>query len=327
MLLWQKQFLLRAPDGRSVRGHGKVQAQNEKEFLQLSIREMQKRAKRCLMCDHGKWTEIPAAGSAGTFAATCKTQDERLVFVITDETGRMLAAGETDPPLLQWQATQQEVDGWFAAERQKRRAGRRAGGADSPQSTLQPKEKTASAAPQTPVCTADGPVELELIQKEPELAVPMQANEPAVPGKDDDAHKVEEPAPAVLTELEPTDEIQIQSTGDGQKREPEIWPAVSPRQGFQTELEPKPSEQEERVQGPVLPGQWHWQRVESTATFSYLLGQLPDESGTPKAVAVAIPGEYAPAPPAYLQGFTFHRQGYWVLVQDTKTGRVMERVG
>ncbi len=325
MLLWQKQFLLRAPDGRTVRGHGKVQAQNEKEFVQLSIREMPKRAKRCLMRDHGRWTEIPACGGAGAFAATCKTQDERLVFVITDEAGRMLAAGETEPPLLQWQPIEQELEGWFQAEREKRRADRRTASRQMPQNTLQPKE---NVQPDTsPICT-DGPVERKPIQKETPAEACASEGEPTQPHAQNEPKTSGMDASALLQPDERTESKRALLSMDSQACSAESRREEPPSEGtFHTVIEPQPDRQTERVQGPVLPGQWQWQRVESTAAFSYLLGQLPDESGAPKAVAVAIPGEYAPAPPAYLQGFTFHRQGYWVLVQDAKTGRVMERVG
>jgi hypothetical protein len=38
------------------------------------------------------------------------------------------------------------------------------------------------------------------------------------------------------------------------------------------------------------------------------------------AVAVAVPGSYAPSPPAHLQGFSAYRDGHWLLAQDAATG-------
>ena len=45
-----------------------------------------------------------------------------------------------------------------------------------------------------------------------------------------------------------------------------------------------------------------------------------EQSGKVVAVAVAVPGVYAPAPPANLRGFTIFREGYWLLAQDAQTG-------
>lgn len=320
MLLWQKQFVLRAPDGRSVRGHGKVQAQNDKERIVLSIKEMQKRAKRCLMYDHGRWIEIPATEQVGMFATMCKTQDERLVFVVTDEGGRMLAAGETEPPMVQWQRAQQEVDRWLQAQREKRRVERRV------------PERTHMVAPKhEPGEKKWEPVQV-LIDNEPvELeSTPPKIEQTAAQAIDAEKPELHEPTEICARAVdEPALEAaQAPQNTHIQTAEQEESSLSTRDDGvFHTTIQPRMEMEREGVQGPVLPGPWHWQRVESTETFSYLLGQLPDDSGAPKAVAVAIPGEYAPAPPAYLQGFTFHRQGYWVLIQDAKTGRVMERVG
>lgn len=65
---------------------------------------------------------------------------------------------------------------------------------------------------------------------------------------------------------------------------------------------------------------WRWRRVTSGERgFSYLLGEVLIEDKV-VAVAVAVPGSYAPSPPAHLQGFSAYRDGHWLLAQDAATG-------
>ena len=73
------------------------------------------------------------------------------------------------------------------------------------------------------------------------------------------------------------------------------------------------------VEGPYAQ-LWKWRRVTSKERgYSYLMGEV-EQSGKVVAVAVAVPGVYAPAPPPNLQGFTVFREGYWLLAQDAQTG-------
>ena len=96
---------------------------------------------------------------------------------------------------------------------------------------------------------------------------------------------------------------------------------------IQQEKANEPKKEETVIQGPVLggayAGQWRWQRVETTGTGGYYLLGCVERQGVPIAMAVAVPGEYAPQPPAYLQGFSLYRDGYWVLAQDAETGRTL----
>ena len=84
---------------------------------------------------------------------------------------------------------------------------------------------------------------------------------------------------------------------------------------------------EEAIQGPALggeyAGQWKWRRVEAPSRYGYYLLGCVERRGISIAMAVAVPGEYAPQPPAYLQGFSIYRDGYWVLAQDGETGRTL----
>ena len=81
------------------------------------------------------------------------------------------------------------------------------------------------------------------------------------------------------------------------------------------------------TRGPVLggeyAGQWKWKRVEAPSRYGYYLLGCVEKKGINVATAVAVPGEYAPQPPAYLQGFSIYRDGYWVLAQDGETGRTL----
>lgn len=83
----------------------------------------------------------------------------------------------------------------------------------------------------------------------------------------------------------------------------------------------------EEIQGPALggeyAGQWKWKRVEAPSRYGYYLLGCVERKGISVAMAVAVPGEYAPQPPAYLQGFSIYRDGYWVLAQDGETGRTL----
>ena len=73
--------------------------------------------------------------------------------------------------------------------------------------------------------------------------------------------------------------------------------------------------------GPYGP-YWQWRSVQTPGQgLSYLLGEARVE-GEIQAVAVAVPGMFAPVPPAHLQGFQLFTNGYWVLAQDAKTGEL-----
>ncbi len=128
---------------------------------------------------------------------------------------------------------------------------------------------------------------------------------------------------------EPVKMTKTQEGGEPEKTEPEQ--TVSPEQALRDEADlmeesfiqqekaNEPKKEETVTQGPVLggayAGQWRWQRVETTGTGGYyLLGCVERQGG---------PGEYAPQPPAYLQGFSLYRDGYWVLAQDAETGRTL----
>lgn len=91
--------------------------------------------------------------------------------------------------------------------------------------------------------------------------------------------------------------------------------------------ETQESPMEEEVEGPSLggeyAGQWKWKRVEAPGRYGYYLLGCVERKGVSIAMAVAVPGEYAPQPPAYLQGFSIYRDGYWVLAQDGETGRTL----
>ncbi len=77
------------------------------------------------------------------------------------------------------------------------------------------------------------------------------------------------------------------------------------------------------VMGPYA-DQWCWRRVVSReADYSYLMGEVVQD-GKVVAVAVAVPGNYAPSPPANLQGFHAYRDGHWILAQDAQTGEVLD---
>ena len=136
---------------------------------------------------------------------------------------------------------------------------------------------------------------------------------------------------------EPVKMTKTQEGGEPEKTEPEQ--TVSPEQALRDEADlmeesfiqqekaNEPKKEETVTQGPVLggayAGQWRWQRVETTGTGGYYLLGCVERQGVPIATAVAVPGEYAPQPPAYLQGFSLYRDGYWVLAQDAETGRTL----
>ena len=136
---------------------------------------------------------------------------------------------------------------------------------------------------------------------------------------------------------EPVKMTKTQEGGEPEKTEPEQ--AVLPEQALRDEADlmeesfiqqekaNEPKKEETVIQGPVLggayAGQWRWQRVETTGTGGYYLLGCVERQGVPIAMAVAVPGEYAPQPPAYLQGFSLYRDGYWVLAQDAETGRTL----
>ena len=136
---------------------------------------------------------------------------------------------------------------------------------------------------------------------------------------------------------EPVKMTKTQEGGEPEKTEPEQ--TVSPEQALRDEADlmeesfiqqekaNEPKKEETVTQGPVLggayAGQWRWQRVETTGTGGYYLLGCVERQGVPIAMAVAVPGEYAPQPPAYLQGFSLYRDGYWVLAQDAETGRTL----
>lgn len=79
--------------------------------------------------------------------------------------------------------------------------------------------------------------------------------------------------------------------------------------------------------GPMLggeyAGQWCWKRIEAAGAKGYYLLGCVERGGVNVATAVAVPGAYAPQPPAYLQGFSIYRDGFWVLAQDCETGRTL----
>lgn len=71
-------------------------------------------------------------------------------------------------------------------------------------------------------------------------------------------------------------------------------------------------------------GLWEWESISIPGSgFTYLMGHA-QERGKVRAVAVAVPGEYAPTPPPNLTGFSGYVDGYWVLAQNAETG---ERLG
>ena len=77
------------------------------------------------------------------------------------------------------------------------------------------------------------------------------------------------------------------------------------------------------VMGPYA-NMWHWHRVVSKeADYSYLMGEVVQDDKV-VAVAVAVPGSYAPSPPANLQGFQAYRDGHWILAQNAETGDVID---
>lgn len=136
---------------------------------------------------------------------------------------------------------------------------------------------------------------------------------------------------------EPPKMTKTQEGGEPGKTRPEQ--AVLPEQALRDEADlmeesfiqqekaNEPKKEETVIQGPVLggayAGQWRWQRIETTGTGGYYLLGCVERQGVPIAMAVAVPGEYAPQPPAYLQGFSLYRDGYWVLAQDAETGRTL----
>ena len=188
--------------------------------------------------------------------------------------------------------------------------------------------------------TQPSPEEIaKIIQKEMEKTEPD--TKPIFIGQEDEqaeeraacieqAVKEEKPAVAPKTPEE-------QEDGEPGKTQPEQ--VVLPEQALrdeddlmeesfiQQEKANEPKREETVIPGPVLggayAGQWHWQRVETTGTGGYYLLGCVERQGVPIAMAVAVPGEYAPQPPAYLQGFSLYRDGYWVLAQDAETGRTL----
>lgn len=91
--------------------------------------------------------------------------------------------------------------------------------------------------------------------------------------------------------------------------------------------EPEGEDDPAPVRGPMLggeyAGQWCWKRVEAAGAQGYYLLGCVERGGVNVATAVAVPGAYAPQPPAYLQGFSIYRDGFWVLAQDCETGRTL----
>ena len=188
--------------------------------------------------------------------------------------------------------------------------------------------------------TQPSPEEIaQIIQKEMEKTEPD--TKPIFIGQEDEqaeeraacieqAVKEEESAVAPKTPEE-------QEDGEPGKTQPEQ--VVLPEQALRDEVDlmeesfiqqekaNEPKREETVIPGPVLggayAGQWHWQRVETTGTGGYYLLGCVERQGVPIAMAVAVPGEYAPQPPAYLQGFSLYRDGYWVLAQDAETGRTL----
>jgi hypothetical protein len=77
------------------------------------------------------------------------------------------------------------------------------------------------------------------------------------------------------------------------------------------------------VAGP-LADSWQWHKaVSKEADYSYLMGEAILD-GKVIAVAIAVPGDYAPSPPANLQGFNAYRDGHWILAQDAETGDIVD---
>jgi len=77
------------------------------------------------------------------------------------------------------------------------------------------------------------------------------------------------------------------------------------------------------VRGPYA-NQWRWRNIiAKEMDYSYLMGEV-EQDGKIIAVAVAVPGEYAPSPPVHLQGFQVYRDGYWILAQDAETGAIID---
>ena len=181
----------------------------------------------------------------------------------------------------------------------------------------------------------------QIIQREMEKNEPN--TEPIFIGQEDEQTEgmacmeqaVEEEAEEMPAE--PPKMTKTQEGGEPEKTEP--GQTVLPEQALRDEADlmeesfiqqekaNEPKKEETVTQGPVLggayAGQWHWQRVETTGTGGYYLLGCVERQGVPIAMAVAVPGEYAPQPPAYLQGFSLYRDGYWVLAQDAETGRTL----
>lgn len=107
-------------------------------------------------------------------------------------------------------------------------------------------------------------------------------------------------------------------------QQPEVTIAVEKPLQQQPPVQPDAQPMPDTMQYPQLAGPygpyWQWREVQTPGQgLSYLLGEAHVD-GQIQAVAVAVPGVYAPAPPAHLQGFQLFSNGYWVLAQDAKTG-------
>ncbi len=89
------------------------------------------------------------------------------------------------------------------------------------------------------------------------------------------------------------------------------------------DMEPDEGDIRLSVMGPYA-NLWRWRRVVSReADYSYLMGEVIQD-GKVVAVAVAVPGSYAPSPPANLQGFHAYRDGHWILAQNAETGDIID---
>ncbi|MBQ9988200.1 MAG: hypothetical protein IJP30_00470 [Clostridia bacterium] len=95
-------------------------------------------------------------------------------------------------------------------------------------------------------------------------------------------------------------------------------PAPAAEQTGQTQT----VQEDSNLHGPGIEG-WVWRPVESVDKgMVYYLGERRSQTRV-EAVAVAVPGAWAPVPPAVLQGFTHWQNGYWLLAQDAQTGQAV----
>lgn len=331
MALWRKYIVLRTASSIEPKGYVKISADGSSAHIQAKVTGL-KGELRLVIAKDGLKHSVPLRSTAGgaEYSGKMEIPSGRILAAVHNTDGKLLAAGESDPPHALWS----EFSGLVEKPKQEPKLSR-PDFSEFGKKLVMAETGAAAAVHETESKDVlSERVSADTYQPESEVIKPViedssiyQTSQQYSPEAARETSRDEAGTDTRQSEV-------IQSRQTSRKPVTEMGDEGSavqkPAEASRTKSSENLSEakQEEQVQGPGIKetlGKWKWKKVVYRAGtgFYYLTGSV-EKNGELLAVAVAVPGEYSKTPPPNLRGFCGFADGYWILAQNAKTGAKLE---